>query len=366
VSGVHHFVPVLHRGDAVGRHTLRLRDATRRRGLESNIFVDVVQDETADETLPAVSYADRAHRGDVVVYQFATASLMAPWLAARSETLVVNYHNITPPELMAPWDHHLALGQERARQDLAVLAPRTTLAIADSAYNETHLAEAGFASTAVVPPSAAVGVDVVPTAGRGSVPSPSGGPATGAVWLAVGRVAPNKALEHAIAALAVARQSNDRSATLRIVGKPATDAYERALRRYVAVLGLEGAVTFTGYATDAAVAAAYTTADVLVVTSEHEGFGVPVVEAMAAGLPVVAYDQGAVPEVLGDAGVLVASSDPYALADAIGSLLADPGRRASLSEAGRRRVAELDLSDAADHFVDLLVEVRENAAGRRR
>ncbi len=359
MSGVHHFVPVLHRGDAVGRHTLRLRDATRRRGLESNIFVDVVQDETSEETLPALSYADRAHRGDVVVYQFATASLMAPWLASRNETLVVNYHNITPPELMAPWDHHLALGQERAREDLAVLAPRTTLAIADSAYNETHLAEAGFAATAVVPPSAAVGDDPASAPSRHDTRA-------GAVWLAVGRVAPNKALEHTIAALAVARQGRGQDATLRIVGKPATDAYAGALRQYVADLGLERAVTFTGYATDAAVAAAYTKADVLVVTSEHEGFGVPVVEAMAAGLPVVAYDEGAVPEVLGGAGVLVASRDPYALADAIGSLLADPARRATLAEAGRRRFAELDLPNAADRFVDLLVTVQEQAAGRRR
>ena len=364
MSGVHHFVPVLHRGDAVGRHTLRLRDAMRRRGLESNIFVDVVQDETADETLPAVSYADRAHRGDVVVYQFATASLMAPWLAGRSETLVVNYHNITPPELMAPWDHHLALGQERAREDLAVLAPRTTLAIADSAYNETHLAEAGFADTAVVPPSAAVAENVKPATEPDVTRSAGGGTRTGAVWLAVGRVAPNKALEHTIAALAVARRGIDPEATLRIVGRPATDSYEHALRRYVADLGLVHAVSFTGYATDAAVGAAYTEADVLVVTSEHEGFGVPVVEAMVAGLPVVAFDEGAVPEVLGDAGVLVTSRDPYVLAEAISTLVADPTRRALLADAGRRRYAELDLANAADRFVDLLVKVKQDVAGR--
>ena len=363
MSGVHHFVPVLHRGDAVGRHTLRLRDATRRRGIESNIFVDVVQDETATETLPALAYADHARHGDVVVYQFATASLMAPWLASRGETLVVNYHNITPPELMEPWDHHLALGQERARQDLAVLAPRTTLAIADSAYNETHLVDAGFVATAVVAPSAAVGDDATVTSSNEDVRR-SERPA-GASWLAVGRVAPNKALEHTIAALAAARQGGASDASLRIVGKPATEAYQRALRRYVADLGLDDAVSFTGYATDAEVAAAYTEADVLVVTSEHEGFGVPVVEAMAAGLPVVAYDQGAVPEVLGDAGVLVASRDPYALADAIGRVLADPARRAALAEAGRRRFAELDLAHAADHFVDLLVTVQQRSAGRR-
>jgi glycosyltransferase involved in cell wall biosynthesis len=91
-----------------------------------------------------------------------------------------------------------------------------------------------------------------------------------------------------------------------------------------------------------------------------------VVEAMAAGLPVVAYDEGAVPEVLGDAGVLVASRDPYALAGAIGTVLADPTRRTTLAEAGRRRFAELDLPNAADRFVDLLVKVRQKAGGRRR
>ena len=97
MSGIHHFVPVLHRGDAVGRHTLRLREATRARGFPSEIFVDTVDEETVDETVPVLSYPDAADPDDVVVYQFATASAMAPWLAGRSETLVVNYHNITPP-----------------------------------------------------------------------------------------------------------------------------------------------------------------------------------------------------------------------------------------------------------------------------
>jgi glycosyltransferase involved in cell wall biosynthesis len=181
----------------------------------------------------------------------------------------------------------------------------------------------------------------------------------------VGRVAPNKALEHTITALAVARQHREPGPTLRIVGKPATESYERALRRYVADLGVEHAVTFTGYASDESVAVAYDTSDVLVVTSEHEGFCVPVVEAMAAGLPVVAFDQGAVPEVLGGAGVLVTSRDPYALSEAIAGVMADPVRRAALVDAGHRRLAELDLAHSADRFVDLLVSLRDERGGRR-
>ena len=360
MSGIHHFVPVLHRGDAVGRHTLRLRDATRARGVDSEIFVDTIDHDTADEAIAVLSYPEMARPGDVVVYQFATASTMAPWLASRSETLVVNYHNVTPPELMAPWDNHLALGQLRAQGDLRLLAPRAALAVADSAYNEAHLADSGFAVTAVVSPSAALDAETTASGNDGRRATRATG--RGARWLAVGRVSPNKALESTIAALAVTHTQGNADATLYIIGKPATDSYVNALHRYVAELGLADAVLFAGHASDATVASAYASADVLVVTSEHEGFCVPVVEAMSAGLPVVAFDQGAVPEVLGGSGVLVSDKDPYALAAAITALLTDTSRLDTVVEAERRRLAELNLGSAADRFVDLLLPLARSEA----
>jgi len=74
---------------------------------------------------------------------------------------------------------------------------------------------------------------------------------------------------------------------------------------------------------------------------------------MSAGLPVVAFDQGAIPEVMGDAGVLVTSRSPYDLAAAIHSLLVEPQRREALAAAGRRRIAELSLETAADRLAAL-------------
>jgi glycosyltransferase involved in cell wall biosynthesis len=363
VTAINHFVPVLHRGDAIGRHTLRLRDATRARGVESHIYVDVVEEETADQTIAAVDYPATAEKGDVVVYQFATASFMAPWLASRDETLVVNYHNITPPDLLAPWDNHLALGQLRAQADLRLLAPRTSLAVSDSSYNQAHLVAAGFAATAVIPPSAALGSDVIGPASEGTGRAPNS--TRGARWLTVGRVAPNKSLQDTIAALAVTRARHDPDATLLIIGKPATALYDQALHRYVADLGLTGAVTFSGHAGDTAVAAAYAQSDVLVITSEHEGFCVPAVEAMSVGLPVVAFAQGALPEVLGSAGTFVTSKDPYSLAATINELLADGPRRAALSAAARQQLHALDLDSAAERFVTLLLTLTGAGAGAR-
>ena len=280
---------------------------------------------------------------------------MAPWLAGRTETLVVNYHNITPPELLAAWDNQLALGQLRAQAELRMLASRTALAIADSAYNSEHLVAAGFADTVVVPPSAALGQRRPRRGGAGRIGKVAGAAVDGSVSGGWRRTRP---FTRRSSPLMVTRAHRDPDATLLIVGKPAIAPYDDALHRYVAEMGLDDAVTFAGHASDATVAAAYAQADVLVVTSQHEGFCVPVTEAMSVGLPVVAYAQGALPEVLGPAGVLVDAVDPYGLASTIADLLGDPDRRRELAAAGRKQLAALDLEGAGDRLVDLVCALR--------
>jgi L-malate glycosyltransferase len=358
VSAIHHFVPLVHRGDAVGRHTLRLRDAARASGFESQIFVDITQDDTAADTTSILDYPGQSSRDDRLVYQFATASYLAAWLTERDETLIVNYHNVTPSELITPWDTFVGLGQKTAEEELRAMAGRTALAIADSAYNEQHLVDAGFRVTAVVPPSAALSASALALRARPQ----HGDPVLGARWLSVGRLAPNKAVEDTITALAITRAHHDPQATLFIIGKPATAAYDRALRRYVADLGLRDAVTFAGHASDEAVATAYAESDVLVVTSDHEGFCVPVVEAMDIGLPVVAFNQGALPDVLGHGGVLVDDKDPYRLAAEITGLLGDAVRRRAARDAATRQLEELALDTAADRFIGLISSLQDAGA----
>ncbi len=355
---IHQFVPMLHVGDAVGQHTLAIQRILRSRGIESEIYVELDDSETVGSTRPASTYADRPD--DVLVYQFATASALADRLLATSGRLVVNYHNVTPPDLFAPWDNGLARHQVRAQQELAALADRAVLGVAVSEVNRADLSAAGFAATEVVPPIVG-GLDVAalerrrsgpPAAGRRSAPRVSG-----ARWLAVGRLAPNKAVEDTVAALLGYRARHDAAATLLVIGKPALSPYVDALHRYVADLGLADAVTFAGKVTDAVLADAYDSADVLVVSSEHEGYCLPVVEAMAHGLPVVAYREGALPEVLGDAGVLLDDKDPVVMADAIRAVQVDAVRRTALVEAGWRRLPALGLAGAGDRLVDLLVGV---------
>ncbi len=356
-GGIHQFVPMLHRGDAVGRHTLRLREVIARRGIRSQVYVEMDDPDTASETRPFTRYADEAEHGDVLVYQFATASALASWLMERTEPLVVNYHNVTPPEFYAPWDNGMARHQLRAQVELRALAPRSALGLAVSSFNEAELRDAGFGTTAVVPPAALVPLGGVadPDAGA-EPPAPT---RAGARWISVGRLAPNKGIECAAIALLVAREHHDAAATLDVVGRPVVPAYTQALHHFVDEIGLHDAVTFRGALDDARLATALAASDVLVLTSQHEGFGVPVIEAMTLGLPVVANRVGALPEVVGDGGLLVDTSDPWALAGAVTSVLREPALKERLAEAARRRVAALDLPSAGDRAVDLLVALRD-------
>jgi glycosyltransferase involved in cell wall biosynthesis len=340
---------MLHQGDAVGRHALRLRDVLRARGIESRIYVETPDPSTDDETEHYRAYGERAQPGDVLVYQFATASGLAPWLAGRTEILVVNYHNVTPPEEYAAWDNGLARHQLLARQQLAQLARRSALAVAVSAFNQSELRQAGYAATAVVPPAAMLGVR------EGNHGAP---PEMGARWISVGRLAPNKALQLAVMALAVTRLHRDPEATLSVVGRPVVPAYTAALRAFIDAMGLHDAVTLRGACDDDTLAAAMADADMLVMTSTHEGFGVPVVEAMAQGLPVVANRAAALPDIVGDGGLLADATDPYAFAGAVARILDDATLRARITDAGRAQVAALDLASAGDRLADLLVGVR--------
>jgi len=350
MSGIHQFVPMLHRGDAVGRHTLRLRDVMVARGVRSRIYVERADPETESETRPFAAYADEAESGDLLVYQFATASALAPWLRRRPEPLVVNYHNVTPPHLYAAWDNALARHQLLAQAQLRQLAPRCTLGIAVSAFNEAELREAGYGRTAVVPPAAMVPIATAAAAATA--------PHTGARWVSVGRLAPNKGVELAVMGLLVTREHDDPGAALTVVGRPVVPPYTAALHRFVDDMGLHDAVTFTGVLSDADLAATMARCDVLVITSRHEGFGVPVLEAMAGGLPVVANRAGALPEVVGDGGLLVDATDPWALAETVARVRTDPDLRQSLAQAAERRLADLDLATAAERAVDLVAALR--------
>lgn len=139
-------------------------------------------------------------------------------------------------------------------------------------------------------------------------------------------------------------------AALRVAG---TGPERENLDDRARALGLSGRVEFLGHVSFARLAAEYRRADIFCLPSRQEGFGIVFLEAMAAGLPIVAARATAVPELVADGvcGDLVAPGDPDALAAALGRLVSDEVRRRALGEAGRRRVAAYDAPVVAGRFL---------------
>jgi glycosyltransferase involved in cell wall biosynthesis len=116
-------------------------------------------------------------------------------------------------------------------------------------------------------------------------------------------------------------------------------------------------VRIAGEVSDAALAAYYAAADVFLSLSVHEGFGVPLVEAMTAGLPIVARGAGAVAQTVGGGGLILESGDPAYVAAALQRVCHDEALRRTLAEKGRRRAAEFRVDTVAPTFVDAIAGV---------
>jgi glycosyltransferase involved in cell wall biosynthesis len=160
--------------------------------------------------------------------------------------------------------------------------------------------------------------------------------------LMVGRVSPNKGHVALLEAFATYYYHYNNNCRLLIVGKggEGLSPYSALLLRAVSSLGLEDSVVFTGGVTDEALKAYYMVADAFMITSEHEGFCVPLVEAMAMKLPIMAYASTAIPGTVGDAGLVWAERDPYLLAESLDLLVKDKTISGALRIKGRRRYEE--------------------------
>ena len=245
---------------------------------------------------------------------------------------VLNYHNITPAEFLEPWDPGLLPGLRWGRSQLDQLVPLTTRAIADSGYNACELRAAGFDDVRVSPVMWRLGIDEAPASDREPI------------VLFVGRVVSNKRHEDLVASMAMIHDTHP-DARLVLVGSPSIDTYGRALTSLIERLGLADVVEFTGPVDDAELAAWYRRSSVFLCLSEHEGFCVPVVEAMAAGLPVVGFRAAAVPETIAGAGIVLGDKRPATVAEAVGRLLDDPELWTMLATAGRQRAGDFALSE---------------------
>jgi glycosyltransferase involved in cell wall biosynthesis len=176
----------------------------------------------------------------------------------------------------------------------------------------------------------------------------------GADLLYVGKISPHKAPHDLVKMLEVLHQIYDPTARLHLVGSPLGETYEPALRAFITDLGLSDAVFLPGSVSGAELEAYYQVADVFVTASDHEGFCVPLTEAMGHGVPIVAYGVTAVPETVAGAGLVLPDKSALPFAAAVGRVLTDDRLHQMLAATGRERVGDFDLTASTARFVSLV------------
>jgi glycosyltransferase involved in cell wall biosynthesis len=335
---INQWVPAAHRGDAIGDSARRVRDMLRVAGHDSELYALTIDEDLRDDVRP---FSDAgARRGHITIFHFALPSPMTEAFASLTGIRVLQYHNITPARFFGPYDARMFRLAALGRQELRSLADRVDLALGDSEFNRQELEELGFPRTGVMP--IAVDMERLTAAPRRPALEKILGGDGFINFLFVGRIVPNKRIEDHIRLAEMYKRYIDSYYRFIFVGRydglPRYYSMIRAL--IVQYRMLPERFIFTGAVPDDDLAAYYRWADAYISLSEHEGFCVPLVEAMATDVPVLAYAAGAVPETLGGAGVVFSPKDFEFAAEMLGTLVYDRPVRDRIISGQRRRVRD--------------------------
>lgn len=269
------------------------------------------------------------------------------------------YHNVTPPQLWGTDRGRAALEEDQAA--VAKYAPYADMIVTDSPYNADELQN----QYGVAPQQ----IRVIPLAAPMDRFKPGEadldlvrhyGLVGKEVLLYVGRVAGNKRVDLLVEALAKVRAQHPNVVLLVVGDNNSNPAFSEATAKINILaqrLGVSDAVIFTGRVDE--LPPYYRLATLYVSASFHEGFGVPLIEAMASGVPIVTTRVGSQPWVLGDAGVLVEAGDTDALATQIIAVLSDDALYGELVQHGLQRAQDFSLEAYNNHWSRVITEVQE-------
>ncbi|MCX6356382.1 MAG: glycosyltransferase [Candidatus Aureabacteria bacterium] len=331
---INQILPGFGSGDAISGYALQLQEIVRSWGHESALYCP------SRHVGPTETHLCQDYRllspgdSDITIYHYSVASELTGFFSRLKGRKVLVYHNITPHTYLEGVHDEKARALRLGREELKSLARIADLALGDSEFNRRELEAEGFRRTATLP----LIVDAEKLSGRpdSALMKQFGDGAANILF--VGRVAPNKCIEDLIKIFYYYRITAGSRSRLIVAGSLiGMDRYTSHLRALITILDLPD-VVFLNHVSDQELYALYRTAHVFLCMSEHEGFCMPLLEAMHFNLPVVAYAAGAVPETLGGAGVLVREKDHAAIAELLDTVCRDRALREAIV---RKQLARL-------------------------
>jgi glycosyltransferase involved in cell wall biosynthesis len=352
MKAFHQFTAGFARGDAISNCARALQSLFRSWGWTSHLYSEAsrihpdFRHEVRDVSLARRECGPR----DGVLLHLSIGSTVNRIFREWPGPKVILYHNVTPPEYFARLQPETAAHLRRGREEAAALAGTADLNLAVSRFNAQELEGMGYRHVRVMPlyfgPARLTG-----PADQGVIRRYRDGKA---VVLFVGRCAPNKKIEDLITAFAFFQKTVEPASRLIVLGSwIGLERYYHLLQAQVAELELRD-VIFTGPVPSDHLYAAYRAADLFLCLSEHEGFCIPLLEAMAHDVPVIARAVAAIPETMDGAGVLVAGEDYPELAELMGRVIRPGSLREAILKGQRDRLTRYFARDLESEWRTLL------------
>lgn len=312
---IHQILPNLSYGDAISNHAIMLKNMLNSWGYHSEIFVRYIDDRMT--SIGKVFNPKEINKTDALIYHHSIGSELTRFVVNHQGPKMLIYHNITPAKFFKPFRPEFANILEEGRVKLKALAAKFKYSAGDSLYNVEELKEYGFEKPQVLP-------IMVDPSRFNEPPDPE--------WMNrlqdgtkniifVGRLAPNKCQHHLLEAFKEFL-SFEHNARLIIIGHADNnDPYAIYLRGLSKNLGIDSKVIFTGQITNSQLWACYKTAHLFWSMSEHEGFCVPLIEAMWFDVPILAFKSTAIPETLGKSAVMFKAKKSWIEIAALANLI---------------------------------------------
>ena len=349
-------LPTMSFGDAVSNDAAAIRQMIREMGYETEIYA-----ENIDERLPEGSVKPMlTMRGltevDLLIYHGSTGDPMNLWLPSISGRKIMRYHNITPPEFFKEYSEEATERSESGLREMKMISHTFPYGISDSDFNRQGMRKLGFRCPIDVCPIVIPFEDYEKEPDTEVLQKYQGDGYVNLLF--VGRITPNKRQENVIRAFAEYHREYEAKSRLFLVGSAkGMEGYLARLQKYVKALGIEESVIFPGQISFRAILAYYRIADVFLCMSEHEGFCVPIVEAMYFDKPIIALRAAAVPETLGNAGLLLDDSDPMVAAAAVNRIVKDKDLQEILKNERRKQLKKYRYEAVSERMKNCLQKV---------
>ena len=332
LKAVHQFHPALTTGDGVSSGMLFARRLLRELGFASEIYCERAPPGMDQGLLPLSSLA--LDEEQLLLVHHSLGYDNAAWLNDVRTPKVLVYHNITPEHLLPP-NSEIGLCARLGREQLTAWAGDYLGAIGDSDTNSDELRAANYRNVLTLP----LLVDTERVRGAPWDASVAARLRGAFNLLFVGRICANKRQLELIEVLAEFMRYTDQPTRLILAGGVTSHDYLQQVEARIRELGLQDNVVLTGKVPAATLTALYRNADAFVSMSEHEGFGMPLIEAMLFDVPVLAHAASSIPGTMGEGGLLTSHNDPAGMAATLHMLLTEPALRRRTIAGQRRNLA---------------------------